>query len=185
MLRTLQLTPLAKARVWFGETLTSGFVTEGVITRTTGAAGKKNAGGPSRSVVVGVEALLPRGARAEYGLLGLEFLPDDLVRLQIEVPSSGMAGISWPDALAGKLDEVRLGLPKEYASAVLDTLSSAVEGRLPSGTLRIVEAAHGLVGSSPSFFGKLTRAGLELALLSESEVTDDHLVSLLRGILIS
>lgn len=180
-MRTLQLTPLAKARVWSGEKMTGGFKAEGVI---TGSAEQSFAGWPSSNVVVGLEALLPRGARAEYGLLGLEFMPDDLGRLQMAVPYSGMAGTAWPDALAGKLDEVRLGLPKEYASAVLASLSSAVEGRAPSGVLRIVDAAHGLVGSSPNFFGKLTRAAVELVLLSGIEVPDDRLVSLLRGIII-
>lgn len=181
MMKTLQLTPFVKTRVWYGEKMTGGFEAQAVI---TGSAGQNSAGWPSGNVVVGLEALLPRGARAEYGLLGLEFLPDNLGRLQMEVPYSGMTGVAWPDALAGKLDEVRLGLPKEYASAVYASLSSAVEGRVPSGVLRIVDAAHGLVGSSPSFFGKLTRAAVELVLLSGIEVPDDRLGSLLRGIII-
>lgn len=180
-MKTLQLTRFAKARVWFGERVTDGFKPDGVI---TSSVERSFAGEPTRNVMVGLEALLPTGARAEYGLLGLEFLPDHLGRLQIEVPYSGMAGIAWPDALAGKLDEVRLGLPEEYASAVLASLSSAGEGRVPSGVLRIVDAAHGLVGSSPNFFGKLARAALELSFLSGTEVSDDHLVSLLRGIII-
>jgi hypothetical protein len=181
MMKTLQLTRFAKARVWFGERVTDGFKPDGVI---TSSVENSFAGGPTRNVMVGLEALLPTGARAEYGLVVLEFLPDHLGRLQIEVPYSGMTGIAWPDALAGKLDDVRLGLPKEYTSAVLGSLCSAGEGRVPSGVIRIVDAAHGLVGSSPNFFGKITRSALELALLDGTEVSDDYLASLLRGILI-
>ena len=158
------------------------FRSEGVF---TGTAGQGFVGGLRNNVIVGLEALVPRGGFAQYGLLELAFLPDDLDRLQLEVPYSSITGTAWPGALAGSLDEVRLGLPKEYAPAVLASLSSAVEGRIPSGVLRIVAAAHGLVGSSPRFFEKIARAAVELALLDGDEVPDDRLVSLLRGIIVN
>jgi hypothetical protein len=181
-MRVLQLPRFAEARVWFGKSVIGGFKSEGVITGTTR---QSYAGGQSSNMIVGLEALVPCGGYAQYGLLELEFLPDDLARLRLEVPYSSMTGTAWPGALAGILDEVRLGLPKEYAPAVLASLSSAVEGRIPSGVLRIVAAAHGLVGSSPNFFGKIARAAVELALLGEDEVPDDRLVSLLRGIIVN
>ena len=182
MLKTLHLTRFAKARVCFGASMTGGFEAEDVI---SGLARQSAAGGPSSNVIVGLEGLLPYGGYAAYGLLGLEFLPDDLGCLRIEVPYSGVTGAVWSDALAGKLDEVRLGLPQVYAPSVLAALSSAAERRVPSGALRIVDAAHGLVGSSPNFFGKLASAAIELVLLNGIEIPDDRLVSLLRGILVS
>jgi hypothetical protein len=181
MMKTLQLTRFAKARMWFGERVTRGFDASGVI---TGAAGDAPVVGPNSDMLVGLEVLVPRGAYSEYGLLGLEFLPGNLGCLRIEVPYSDMAGSPWSDALASNVDEVRLGLPQEYASSVLASLASTAAGRIPSGTLRIVDAAHGIVGSSPSFFGKLSGATIELMSLSEIEVPEEFLVTLLRRIVV-
>lgn len=178
-MKTLQVTPVAKARVWMNERATEGFVAEGILQGSVNPSV-----GESKHLTIGVEALLPRGARAEYGLIGFQFVPDALNLLHCEVEYSGMHGPSWTDALAGTLDQVRLGLPKEYASAVMDALAYTCRDRMPSGVLRIVDAAHGLVGSSPSMFGRLTTAAVEMALLAGAELPDAQMVKMLRAILI-
>jgi hypothetical protein len=180
-MKTLQITPVAKARVWVNERATVGYETDGAL----GGMARPSARELNGGLMVAVEVLLPRGARAEYGLLGIQFVADTSMRLHCEVAfSAGMNGQLWPDSLAAKLDHVRLGLPKEYASAVLASLLAAVEGRMPSGVVRITDSAHGLVGSSPDLFGRLAAATVELALLQGAEFPNDEAVKLLRRILI-
>ncbi|MBA3465181.1 MAG: hypothetical protein H0T46_34945 [Deltaproteobacteria bacterium] len=82
--------------------------------------------------------------------------------LWVDVPFSEEDGRQWPDSLAGVVDDMRVGLPAEYVAVILDALSAAGARILPPGTIRVVEAAHGLVGSSPSFFGKLACCIVEL-----------------------
>lgn len=178
-MKTVQVTQFVKARVWVNESATVGFVAEGILKASVRANPSESNG----SHIVGVEAMIPRGGMVEYGLIGFQFVPDKLDRLQCEVGYSSMNGPSWPDALAAELDDVRLGLPREYSSAVVAALSSACEGRMPSGVIRIMDAAHGLVGSSPNVFGRLTTAAVELALLVGAELPDDQVVKILRGIL--
>jgi hypothetical protein len=146
MTKTVQLSRSCKARVWSGQMFTTGFEALGT---TTGSSVAASARDRSRDpVVVGVEAVCPRGARAEYGLLGLTFVPDELNRVRLEGSYRGTKGPAWGDALAKRVDQVSIGLPEEYATPVLNALSGAVLGRVSSGVIRVTEAANGLVGSS-------------------------------------
>jgi len=182
-MRILQLTPLAKARVWSEHMLTSGFAPDGVLTAPVGrAADSPPTGEP---LLVGIEALVPRGPRAEYGLLALSFARHAVGPLEIEVPYSVSEGPVWTASLAGTLDEVRIGLPAPYANAVLEALSPTAVGRLPPGLLRVAEAAHGAVGSSPRFFGKLARAAVELVEVVNSDLPEERLIELLRSVLVA
>lgn len=128
--------------------------------------------------------MLPRGARAECGMIGIQFVPGTLRQLQVEVGYSGIPGELYTNALAANLDEVRIGLPQEYASTVMESLVLRCQHRLPPGVLRIVDAAHGLVGSSPSVFDRLTTAAMELARLDATFMQDDDIARTLRSILI-
>ena len=128
-----------------------------------------------------LEVLVPTGARSLYGLLGGTYEPNETGRLHIVVNVGAPKGPMFPDSLAGSLDEVHVGLPEEYSEAVLDGLVAAQLGGnlLPSGTFTVVCAAHGLVGSSSDFFGRLAR-GLIRAL--ESQAVDATELSLaVRG----
>jgi len=180
--RILQLTPLAKVRVWFGEKLTAGIVAEGVLAASLPQSADSSR--PKTAWAIGVEALVPRGGRAEYGLLAVTFVPRDSGPIHVEVPHSSATGTAWAGSLAGTLDDVRTGLPHEYAAAVLESLSSAANGQLSPGLLRVSEAAHGAAGSSARFFGKLGRAVVALAALSGSETLEDDGVAKLRTILV-
>jgi hypothetical protein len=123
---TLQISSFATGRVWTNERATSGFAGEGLdFTRV-----QPNRLATLRSTTVAVEALVPRGAMAEYGLIGLQFLPMQLEQLHCEVPYSiNAADCSWHESLASSLGGVHLGLPQEYAPAVLVALSSAAQGK--------------------------------------------------------
>lgn len=178
-MRALRITRFAKARVWIDERATEGYVTRGVI------QGSVHAGvGASKDRIMGVEALVPRGGLAEYGMIGFRLVSSALDVLQCEVGYSDMSGPSWPDALATRLDNVRIGLPEEYASAVMEALSLACRDRMPPGVLSVVDAAHGLVGSSPSFFSRLTAAAVELALLDGPELQEIQMTKILKESLV-
>ncbi|XXX76294.1 hypothetical protein WMF30_52455 [Sorangium sp. So ce134] len=82
------------------------------------------------------------------------------------------------------MDDVRLGLPEEYSSTVLQALSSAFVTKFSAGVLRVAEAAHGTIGSSPSFFAKLSLAAVELMFVDASDASDEMLANLLRRILV-
>jgi hypothetical protein len=176
---TIQLNAIAKVRIWFGERPTSGFPAKGVLFGSAASGGD----GPHTNPI-GIEAFVPRGGMAEYGLLSVEFQPTEGRALQIEVPHSEMGGAPWVDTLAGKVDDVRLGLPQEYAIAVVTSMSSASAGRYRSGVLRVTDAVHGMVGSTPNFFGRLGRAAVELELANEDVRVADRLAAVLRPILI-
>ncbi|HEX2572631.1 MAG TPA: hypothetical protein VH877_23990 [Polyangia bacterium] len=176
-MRVLQLTPLAKARVWFRSDVPE-FVHVGTVS-------KRIDGDPLSSVQAGcvtVEAFVPRGGLAEYGLLGMSFERDRTSLVQVEVPYSEGEGPTWSDSLGRAVDVVRLGLPYEYAGAILDAAVD-VGHRFPPGTIKVVHAAHGLVGSSPRFFQRLATSALTL-MVDEHEREDDPMITVLRGLLV-
>jgi hypothetical protein len=176
-MKALQLTPLAKVRIWCGRA-THGSVFKGSVTRRVDGAPEATPGLSS----VALEAFVPRGARAEYGLLGFTFEASAVKDLDVEVQYSEGQGDSWPESLAKQIDDVRLGLPREYANRVLDAASAFATRLLPPGRLKVVEAAHGLVGSSGEVFRRLTIGALSL--LQAGHRADDEVIALLEGILV-
>lgn len=178
-MRFFQLTKFAKARIWLNERATLGFAADDVLECSV----SPHNNGSVPGVIVGVEALIPRGGVAEYGLIGIEYVPDISSSLICRVPLSiETRSNEWINSLASSIDQVYLGLPKEYGSAVLDSLVASATGRMPAGLVHIIDSAHGLAGSSPSMFTRLARAAIELTLLSELDSSDDHLGSLLQDI---
>lgn len=177
MMRDIKLSGFGKARVWFSERVTPSFPCELTIQAEASAFAAR----ALQTDRICVEAFVPRGGRVEYGLLGLAFDGDPAGRLRVEVGWSHAEGPSWKGSLVSGIDEVRLGLPEEYAIAVLRSLASTADGRFPSGTVRVCECAHGLAGSSATFFALLGHAVAELMLLDGTELTDDRLMSLLSS----
>lgn len=159
---SLLLTPQARARLW-PEPGPARFPPIGEL---CGALATTVAPTEAWSAGVVLEAYVPRGARAEYGLLGLAWEREE-AGLKIVVPYSSADGAPLPDALAHGADDVRVGLPVEYAAAVLDALIAA--GPHPAGRIRVCAAAHGHVGSSSRFFARLATAAVALMRLG----TDD------------
>jgi hypothetical protein len=173
-MKVLQLTSTARARVWFG----------GGVPEFSPSGSVKTAveGEPSVLIAmphVTLEAIVPRGARAEYGLLGVRFDTAADTVLRIEVPYSNGAGSSWSESLGAAIDDVRLGLPREYAQAILDAAAAYVKRRFPPGAISFVEAAHGIVGSNARFFKGLAMCALEL-MQDERHGGDEQTARLLR-----
>jgi hypothetical protein len=176
-MRTLQLSPVARARVWFGDCATA-FSAAGSINTVV-------ASDPTASIVeprVTVEAFVPRGGFAEYGLLGMAFAPGIGEKVRVEVPYfEGDAG-EWPDALAMRSDPARIGLPRQFARPILEQVAASTGNRFPGGTVRVSEAAHTRVGSNAAFFRRLSTC--VLALMKTEGRFEDAAIGLLRDALV-
>jgi hypothetical protein len=165
----LQLTPYATARIWYGGGAPSFTPTDSLRIEVDAALEAI-----LKKPRIALEAFVPRGAMAQYGLLGVEFDSPRDSRLVVEAACSTGSQRRWADSLASPIDDVWLGLPLEYAQPTLDALAEAAKGRLPPGRLRVVEAAHGKVGSSPVFFRRLASCLVEIMLqpIGEAQVAE-------------
>jgi hypothetical protein len=162
----LQLSPFARARVTMSPALLKlDFV--GDVTRTVVACHESI----PVSVSVAVECVVGRGGRLEYGMLGFEHIMSNREELLVSVGYTMGCEVAWPNSLAEAVDEVRLGLPKEFAEPILLSSSDFATGRFPPGQLRLITAAYGEAGSSPRFFRKLAVATLSLM---NATVTSDE-----------
>jgi hypothetical protein len=173
-MRTIKLTEIARARVWVGSA--GHEIVPVAALRTVAEAAP---GVPVPTPHVTVEAFVPVGAMAMYGLLGMRFEPTVDTMVRIEVPHSG-AGRWWPESLAGRIDRVRAGLTHEFAEPVLDGVAGYANGRFPAGTITVTEAAQGAIGSSAVMFMRLARCALDL-MLNEHPRDDEQLATLLAN----
>jgi len=176
-MKLLQLSRFTEARIWLSQA-TPGFVSSASVRSCV--AGDLQAKSVAQQVTL--EAYQPRGARACHGLLGLAFVGRPGTMLDVEVRYSSGDGPSWLGSRARESDDVRLGLPLEYAQPILDAATSFVSHRFPPGRLEVVEAAHGFVGSSPDMFRRLTLA--TLSLMRSQPEAEVELIALLKGILV-
>lgn len=174
-MRIIRFTPVARARIW-----------PQINDLAFPVAGELRTRIASRAIIDAVwsehlilEVYVPRGARVEYGLLGL-LLEKDRDGVEVVVPYSAGISASLAGSLASGLDDVRVGLPEEYAGAVLAALLASEA--LPNGLIRVCAAAHGAVGSSPKFFARLTAAAL--VLMRDGTQDPDRIAELLRRALI-
>jgi len=172
-MKFIQLASHSRARVWFGNGV-SEYSAAGSLMNTVEPGARVTVRMPR----VTVEAYVPRGGFAEYGLLGMRFEPATDGALRIEVPYSN-DGNRWPEALAAAIDDVHLGLPREYAQPILDAASAHAARRFPPGTITLVEAAHGRIGSNSRLFSRIAVCVLEL-MEDEHPRSDEDLASLLR-----
>jgi hypothetical protein len=128
-----------------------------------------------------VELFIHKGGYCPYGLLGGEFVPEDTRLFRLQVVVSSDKGRRFDSSLAGSIDEVRFGLPREYSEAVQDGVTSARANLLlGSGLLRFDCAAHGKVGSSPNLFRLLAKVIVRLLCGNAESVTEESLVRLLE-----
>lgn len=151
--KTLGIGTFGKGRLWVDEDVEAGYSPIRVLERHLLASRASKVEGR----VVAVEVYLPRGARAEYGLIGMRYEPTPGRELLVRVLVGDAQTRKYEASLAGQVDEVRVGLPAEYAQAVLEaTCDEASEGLAP-GIVTIDRAAHGRVGSSMLLFDQLAR----------------------------
>lgn len=126
--------------------------------------------------------MVPRGARCEYGLLGAQFHGTEGTALRVEVSCSHDDGVSWPESLGASIDDVRLGLPHEYAEAISVGVGAYAIGLFPPGRLTFTKAAYGLIGSSPRFFSLLAKC--VVTLMHAGPLGEDEMTSLIGRCLV-
>jgi hypothetical protein len=127
-----------------------------------------------------IELFVPLGPRSMYGLLGGQFNPDAVGHLSVDVSVSAAKGRLLADNLATKDDEVRVGLPAEYAQAVLagvDLAETELKTLLP-GKLSVSCAAHGAIGTCEAVYKHLSAILIKLFNAASLEPSDDELAKL-------
>ena len=128
----------------------------------------------------GVELFVPAGSLAYYALVCGHFVPNDLGRLSLQLPVCCVPGKQLPWSLYAGVDEVRAGMPEEYAQAVLDAMSAAPEV-LGSGTIVLAPTAHAIAGSSTSIFSRATSALVDIMALKPDDATNELLGRIIQS----
>jgi hypothetical protein len=168
MKHSFQLTPFRRANVWIDEAPPTEYVASSIV-RTV--VMPRTAIDIERTIAC-VEVNFFHGARSSYALLGAELIEAESDGFEVCVSVNG-DGPLFGRALARGLDEVRIGLPSEYAQAVISRASRFAESiAAPSKRkLWFRWAAHGLVGSSPLIFEQVS--GIVAQLLFGPSVWDE------------
>lgn len=176
-MRTPSIGAFRQARVWIGELPNAAYSPVDTVTHVI-AAGRQPI--PNGLTLATVEVFVPLGGRALYGLLGGHWRPTKGSHLSVELSVSAPNEHSFPDSLAEKVDDVRVGLPAEYAQGVFDGIDLA-KGELntvAAGELSIDCAAHGAVGSSSAIFKHLASVLVKLFNTIHAEPSDEELARL-------
>jgi hypothetical protein len=160
------------ARAWLSAQPDAVFTPSGSITRAFPTI-LRECGSERR---IAVEGYIHVGGFFPYGLIGAHYLPDGSHILCVLVNTSPATGPTYADALAAQTDNVRIGLPAEYAEAVMEATSACLDRvHLGGGKLTFDRAAHGAVGSSPMYFSKLTSSCVELVALSRGAFSEEQI----------
>lgn len=124
-----------------------------------------------------LELIIPVGPRVCYGLLGTEFIPNDSEKLSLEVRISTENESIFKDSMAGLVDTVRIGLPREYAQSVMEGIISSLNHQvietLGAGVIRLEQAAHGEISSSQKMFRQMAATTIQLLLLDQVSSQED------------
>jgi hypothetical protein len=175
-MRTLELGKYRRARIWIGELPDVVCPSAKTLTHAVAADGELL----SSLRLAAIEVFVPLGPRSMYGLLGGQLKPDATNHLSVDVSVSSATERLLTDSLATKGDEVRVGLPAEYAQAVLagvDTAKTELNA-LTSGKLSINCAAHGAIGSCGAVYKHLAATLVKLLNAPSLDLTDDELAKL-------
>jgi hypothetical protein len=173
----LNLDRYKKARVWVGELPELSYDVLQVEERRLAAQG----GMLAEVRCAAVELLIPTGPRSLYGALGATFSPGITGQLLVQVATSAEDGELVASALTGRLDEVHIGLPQEYAGAVLEGAVNTEEIHLLGpGILRFDHAAHGYVSSAQVIFRRVARTVVRLLCLDEGAASEGDLRAILE-----
>jgi hypothetical protein len=177
MIVALNLDRYTKARVWWGELPDLRYNALRLGERTLEAQGAALA----NARCAAVELFIPTGTRFLYGILGAAFSPVDIGRLLVQVAVSAEDGERVATSLAGRVDDVRVGLPQEYTEAVLEGATGMDEiHRLGPGVVRFDVAAHGRISSAQVIFRRLARTVMRLLCLDAEPASEEELRKMLE-----
>jgi hypothetical protein len=150
---SFELSGHRRANVWLEEAPPAAYTASSVEAKTV----KPRVAIDATRRVVGVEVSFPHGPKSSYALLGAELVEANVAGLEISV-SVNSVGAPFSASLAQKLNEVKIGLPNEYAGAVVRGAVRCAEevGAPVQRKLWFRWAAHGFVNSSPYIFEQVS-----------------------------
>lgn len=175
-MRTFQLSPFARARVTVGALPK---LSEVVSDVAKPVVADTNASLIASSLAV--ECVVARGGRVEYGMLGFEYFSNARTDLLVTIGYT-VSGVAWPASLTQEFEESCMGFPEEFAKPVLTTATDFAANRFPAGSLSLVAASYGKVGSSSRFFKRIAIATLSL-MIGDSLADDSIIYQLKRDII--
>jgi hypothetical protein len=119
--------------------------------------------------IAALEISIPHGPITSYALLGAELTESEVQGLEVAVFVNS-SGFPFAQTLAQRPEEARVGLPKEYADAVIAGVENVARlYGLPTGAaLQFRWGAHGLIGSSPWIFKKVSNLVAQLFTLPKT-----------------
>lgn len=172
MILTLKLSRHRIARVWLGEAPTVEVIGQDTVRQRVASARLVEA----VTTKVVAELLVPRGGMASYGVLGGEFTRSSSGNEVEIIALIGSGSNRYQESIAARIDEVRVGLPREFADAVIRGAKTEVLNRgTPPGVLTFRWAAHGVVGSSPAIFEQLSSLVLRIMATPADCLTEERL----------
>lgn len=165
-----------EARVWLEETLFLSYPALDLIEKDIKIGLRKELESSKTAIL---EVLFYASPRFFYGLLGVEFVPNNTGKLSIQLKVSTENENLYTNSIAKEVDTVRVGLPEEYAQSVIDgIMDSLTEANIElfgSGLIQIEQAAHAEISSSNKTFRNIAATAIQLLLLdrtnSEKEET--------------
>jgi hypothetical protein len=175
-MQTINLDFHSQARVWIKDSPSIIYPALDIITlEIQGSLARK-----SGTRQAALELIIPVGPRVCYGLLGVQFIPNDSGKLSVEVRVSTENESIFKNSMAAQVDTVRIGLPREYSQSTIEGIVSSLNQRnietLGSGVIRLEQAAHGEISSSQKFFRNIAASVMRLLLLDrvspQEEVTE-------------
>ena len=118
---------------------------------------------PSPPALGAIEVRIPAGGRVIYALLGASYTPLQSDCVLVRVRETDNDGFDAQDRSSGLPGDLRLGLPPEFAAAVMTGASDPVRlARLGPGTLDYQTAAFSLTGSGSTIFEFTSRLVLDV-----------------------
>lgn len=126
---------------------------------------------------IALELLLAPREVSNYALLGATYIPNGGEKLEIRVKVSAGDDKLFEDAIALSCDEVHVGIPKDYAEAIVNATEKTIREikSFSPGVLEFSIGAHGYVGSSKLIFSKITDIILKIMSKNPSEFSEDEL----------
>ena len=169
--------PSRMASIWIGEVPNVAYELESSIDRRLQAGTMPLRG----SNLLAIELVVQAGPRSLYGLLGAQVIPKEESEFVVSIWISNADGPRFDSSISPKFEDVRIGLPSQYAAAVIKGALQATNeiDSLPFAQLNFTYAAHSRVGSSNTIFEFLGRLVTELLLSKEDPASEQKLAQLL------
>jgi hypothetical protein len=179
---TLQLAPYQAVWLWIGDQPAACFKPDATVEHVLPVTVP-----PAQPACAAAELSIIYGPRAEYGLLGATFEPEESTRLMIQIATSvddTSARQLWQH---GKLSSRAaypfgyIGLPAEYSGSVLQGVLDAPErDRLGGGILTFACAVHHPVDSNTQAFRRLAKIVVRLLQLDAQTLAHAELTEMVR-----